>query len=794
MTLRPLLAGCALAALCLGPVTAQTPDLYDETVLRTFDLTFAQSNWYTLLQQNYGTGVDLAANLTVDGVLYPNVGVRFRGGSSYSFIGSSQKKPFGIAMDAFMPGQRLYGYDSLNLNNGYLDPTFVREALVYNVFRTFMTAGRANFVVLRVNGQDWGVYVNVQQPDKTMLRQWFVDEDGARFEADALLPGAVQNGSSLTWLGSTATAYMNNYELKTPSLPQPWTPLIDVCSALNQTSLANLTAALDPRFCIDEALRMIAGQIVFVNPDSYVTTGHNYYVYHDPYHNRVHTIPWGMNLPLGASFLAGSTTAQRASWSLFANSTNTGRPLLARLWAVPALRERYLAHARTLVEQHFDWAILQPRIAAYQSLIAAAVAADPKKLYPTAAFTSNLTADYVAGFTTISALRTLIQSRRTYLLGHAELQKPAPTVGNVGHQPASPSFGTQVWINATIVGNAAPVGSATLYSRAIGAYQQSPMFDDGMHMDGAANDGVYGAALPAYPPGSFVDYYVAGASTAAAGGAMTFGPRTGPVRINEFLAQNDTVLPDPFGEYDDWLELVNTSPVAIDLSGMHLTDSLQNPTKFTFPAGTTIAANGTLLVWCDEDGTQGPLHANFKLAAGGEEVALFAVDGQTLLDHRVFGPQQADISTGRLRDAGTPWVTFPVPTPAARNQQPGCGVRRYSGQSYTSQTMTLAVSGTTGVGGTFAFDVAGSPLVPGLMMIALLPDHVALPGIQPALLVQPGSVVVQTIALDGAGTAAVPLVLPADPGLAGVTVYGQAAAFVGGGIAGSNGVEVVVCP
>src|SRR5688572_22446613 len=94
----PRLLAVLLSAAVSAGVFAQ--DLYDETVLRTLHLTFAQSNWYALLQQNYNTGVELAADLTVDNVTYRNVGVHFRGQSSYSFIGTSQKKPFGISMDA----------------------------------------------------------------------------------------------------------------------------------------------------------------------------------------------------------------------------------------------------------------------------------------------------------------------------------------------------------------------------------------------------------------------------------------------------------------------------------------------------------------------------------------------------------------------------------------------------------------------------------------------------------------------------------------------------------------------
>lgn len=82
MSLRPILIGLFCTASLIGRVSPQTPDLYEGTVLRTLDLTFSQSNWYQILEQNHGTGVDLAADLTVDGVTYPNVGVRFRGFSS----------------------------------------------------------------------------------------------------------------------------------------------------------------------------------------------------------------------------------------------------------------------------------------------------------------------------------------------------------------------------------------------------------------------------------------------------------------------------------------------------------------------------------------------------------------------------------------------------------------------------------------------------------------------------------------------------------------------------------------
>jgi hypothetical protein len=63
-------------------------------------------------------------------VLYPQVGVRFNGNSSYYCISWSEKNPFRIQMDEFVPGQNLMGFDTIKLNNSFRDPTFLHEVLI----------------------------------------------------------------------------------------------------------------------------------------------------------------------------------------------------------------------------------------------------------------------------------------------------------------------------------------------------------------------------------------------------------------------------------------------------------------------------------------------------------------------------------------------------------------------------------------------------------------------------------------------------------------------------------------
>ncbi len=143
-----------------------------------------------------------------------------------------------------------------------------------------------------------------------------------------------------------------------------------------------------------------------------------------------------------------------------------------------------------------------------------------------------------------------------------------------------------------------------------------------------------------------------------------------PVFINEFLASNTNGLTDEAGQHDDWLELFNASSSPVDVGGMYLTDNLGQPDKWKIPATsattTTIPPSGFLLIWLDGEPTQGILHANFKLSAGGEEIGLFAQDGSQL-DALSFGPQTTNVSFGRSTDGGADFQFFTTPTPLASN-------------------------------------------------------------------------------------------------------------------------------
>lgn len=137
------------------------------------------------------------------------------------------------------------------------------------------------------------------------------------------------------------------------------------------------------------------------------------------------------------------------------------------------------------------------------------------------------------------------------------------------------------------------------------------------------------------------------------------------VFINELLASNAVNLADPdFQAFSDWVELYNAGNSPADLSGWTLSDDQNEPTKWTFPAGSIVPAGGFLLVWAD--GESSGLHAGFKLSADGETLSLYTPGG-TLADEIGFGAQQTDVSCGRKTDGGAPWGLFPHPSPGASN-------------------------------------------------------------------------------------------------------------------------------
>ncbi len=89
--------------------------------------------------------------------------------------------------------------------------------------------------------------------------------------------------------------------------------------------------------------------------------------------------------------------------------------------------------------------------------------------------------------------------------------------------------------------------------------------------------------------------------------------------INELVSSNDGTSVDEVGETDDWIELVNASDAPLELSEYALVDG--SGERVSLPER-TVAPDETIVLWADDDPSQGPLHLPFKLSRDGERLAL----------------------------------------------------------------------------------------------------------------------------------------------------------------------------
>lgn len=254
------------------------------------------------------------------------------------------------------------------------------------------------------------------------------------------------------------------------------------------------------------------------------------------------------------------------------------------------------------------------------------------------------------------------------------------------------------------------------------------------------------------------------------------------LQISEFLAENVDGLTDEAFDHDDWIELHNKGPLPLDISGYHLSDDPLQPQKWTLPSGTIIGADGTLLVWADNEASEGPLHANFKLSGGGESVVLTSA-GNVQLDRIDFGAQRDDVSEGRIDGQ---IVAFERPSPGRRNRPEPCGHVRIQARVHTDNPLALRGKGVPMPGELLRYELEDLPAAtPALLALGFSAQHAALPGIG-TLLVDPLLLVFG--AADASGEARFSIALPDTAMARGVTLYAQAAAAPGGAVQLSNGI------
>lgn len=344
-------------------------------------------------------------DVVIDGESIAKVGLRHKGNSSSGI--RTPKLPLKIDFGQYEKGQQFHGITTLVLNNGFKDPSMLREKLAYDLFRSQgLPASRCAFarVYLKVvdgvppDGADaekpqeqfLGLYTMVEHVDEAFLDEHFGGHTGNlyKLEADPFGRGGPRGQGGPGGQGGLGGP---GGPPQDPQASQPQAPAniaederaveLKTNEDTNDRSrlVAFTKAVADSKSDIkqwldcDSFAKYLALTSALVNLDSPAGTGHNAYLYDDPKSGRFVMIPWDLNEAFG-NFQMGSA-ADMLKWDI--NAPYAGlKPLIQRFMADAECKAKYLAALRALCEGEFAPAKMKKRIAAQADIIREAALAD----------------------------------------------------------------------------------------------------------------------------------------------------------------------------------------------------------------------------------------------------------------------------------------------------------------------------------------------------------------------------------------------------------------------------------
>jgi spore coat protein H len=295
------------------------------------------------------------ADVEYDGRLYRDVGLRFKGNSSY-LVARELKKPFKLDVNHYQKEQELSGISSLNFNNNAMDPEFLREAASYEFFRDAgVPASRTTWGLVYLSVESLhdkklaGLYTLVEEVNKPFLKAHFGSSKGLLLKPE--------NAFNLPYLGDDFAKYKKMYRPKTDGTPATRRRLIELLKLIHQADDATFEAKIDQNLDMPEFLRFIAANALLANMDSFLSTGHNFYLYIHPDTLKAHFIPWDLNLSFGTFDWVG-TVEEQAKLSLKQPYVKANL-LTERVLRIDRFARAYRAEAERiaktcLAREHFD--------------------------------------------------------------------------------------------------------------------------------------------------------------------------------------------------------------------------------------------------------------------------------------------------------------------------------------------------------------------------------------------------------------------------------------------------------
>ncbi len=590
------------------------------------------------------------------------IGFRLRGNTSRQ----AQKKSFKLAVNRFTSGRRYHGVKKINLNGEHNDPSISRAKICWELGKRLgLPVSRASHTELYLNGQYFGLYLNLEHINDDWLSHRFGNNQGNLYKCTwpANLQYISNQPNDYKLLKADGSRV---YELQTNEQLDDYSDLEEFIRILNLTPISQLECALDPVFNIEGYLKTLAFEVATGHWDNYSFNQNNFYLYKNPQSGKFEYLAYDMDNTFGIDWFNIDWSERHVDqWH------NPAMPLSKRLLEIPELREIYHAYLRQVQAEMAKPDFLN-QIFNLRSQLQPYVQND---LYRTLDY-GFTEADWFDSYTTSQSnqhvkmgITHFIGRRNTFTASQLGSFNSAPIITNIQLAFGGSSF----LVKAQIEDESQASVSLQYRFGSGGPLQTMALYDDGLHGDGGALDGWYANIFQGLNSNQLTYQVVAtddlGQSRARPCNSKTIPiPRLGELVINEFMADNVSTLADATGDFADWIELYNTSNQTIQLGNYYITDKLQEPNKWKLP-NLDLAPGAFQLVWASNAVARGVWHTNFALSKGGESIGLFKMHNGQLdtVDYIHFGPQNTDISYGRSYDAAPTWQVFTSPTPNASN-------------------------------------------------------------------------------------------------------------------------------
>lgn len=594
------------------------------------------------------------------------VGFRLRGNTSRV----SQKKSFKISFNTFNSGRQYYGLEKMNLNGEHNDPSVIRSKIAWDLFKDFgIPASRSNHVEVYINQNYYGLYINVEHIDEEFVESRFENKNGNLYKC--LWP------AELDYLGSNPENYKftsgdrRAYDLQTNVLEDDYGDIAHFITQLNQLPEAVFECEMVNSFNVYDYLKVIAIDVFLGNWDGPIYNKNNFYLYNNTKSDRMEYIPYDLDNTFGIDWMGRDWKSRNIyDWMKHGEP----RPIYTKMINNESLREIYSQYTEELMSETYTGQAFLNEIVRIKEMITPYLQNDP--YYPLDyGFTMN---DFHNSFYQAlgnhvkEGLFPYIEARKTNTLQQLESFSEQAVINHIRYKVKND--GADIRIRAFVGEEVQQVN--ILYTMNGGEEMRIQMHDDGSHNDILANDAVYANTISDIPLNSEIAYQIEAIHT---NGSVNIKPcepinyhfqESGGalLRINEFMAKNNTTIVDEYGDYGDWIEIYNADNTPVYLGNKYLTDDLDNPDKWQMP-DMYLSSKDFILFWADDDVDKGSKHANFKLSSAGEEIGIFDADytGFAPLDSIVFGAQQADISQGRYKDGENEWRYYTLSTPGYSN-------------------------------------------------------------------------------------------------------------------------------